>query len=604
MHGANFAGTTMAGVIRLVVTIVGLVLYYVTMRYFANFSYFWHLIVTSLVLVIGGLVANAVHIRNSRQQGLTGEAQSFTYCYLWQGLLLFALMAHLGYFSRTIYSPSIDSWDKKLLLVIWLLSVIFGIALAIGIELSLKANGIGRFGEPRRVLKSGASWGLVGILLAILLNINYLATEHNIVSDWSYLQVTTLSDSSETMLVDLQKELQVYAFMSRDDEIYPFVNDYLESLASANNRLVTTKVIDKELEPMLADKYRIHANGNLVLVFADDHKKYQKIYLGTELRIARRKLRDLDGQFQKAFLKLTASVQQVYFYQGHDEFTWQYRQDKQRSLRALRALFKKANYQLRELSLDTGSARQIPNDAALVAIVGPRKPLIDTEVRVLRHYLDNGGKALVLLDGKYEGALTDFLQEIGLQFHGQVLANDKTYVAATKSLSDHWFIISNNFTSHPAVKTLAEHDRQTAVLFLQSSYFSIVANDQGWQTQAVIKSIPTTFVDHNRNYTFDQTQETRSTYDICAVAERKGRIYVCADATIISDYLMNNPANRVLISDALAWLQDKKAITSSSEKDLKILHSNNEDLLLFYGTIIVMPLLVLAIGLLANRRKK
>ena len=594
----------MAGLIRLVTTIVGLVLYYATMRYLASFSYFWHLIVTSLVFMIGGIVANAVHIKGCRQRGLSGEAQCFTYCYLWQGLLLFALVTHLGYFARTVYSPSIDSWDKKLLLVIWLLSVILGLALAIGVELSLRANGVGRFGEPRRILKSGASWGLVGILLAILLNINYLTSEHNVVSDWSYLQVTTLSDGSQTMLIDLSKELHVYAFMSRDDEIYPFVNDYLESLASANNRLLKTKVIDKELDPVLAEKYRVHANGNLVLVFADDEKKYQKIYLGTELRIARRKLRDLDGQFQKSFLQLTASAQQVYFYRGHDEFTWQYRQDQRRSLRALRALFRKRNYQLREFSLDTGSARQIPDDAALVVIVGPRKPFIEAEVSVLRQYLDNGGKALIFLDSDHEGPLTKFLREIGLQFHGQVLANDRSYVAATKSHSDRWFIISNNFTSHQAVTTLAEHDRQAAVLFFQSGYFSVVANDQGWQTQAVIKSIPTTFVDLNRNYTFDQAQETRSTFDICAIAERKGRIYACADATVVSDVLMQNPANQVLVGDALSWLQDKKAFSSSSEKDLKILHSKNEDLLLFYGTIIVMPLLVLGVGLLATRRKK
>ena len=593
----------MAGLIRLVITIVGLVLYYATMRYLANFSYFWPLVITSLLFVIGGLVANAVHIKKCRQQGLDGEAQSFTYCYLWQGLLLFALVAHLGYFARIAYSPAIDSWDKKLLLAIWLLSVIIGIASAIGIELSIKANGVGRFGEPRRVLKGGASWGLVGILLAILLNINYLSTEHNIVSDWSYLQVTTLSDGSRKMLVDLSKELHVYAFMSRDDEIYPFVNDYLESLASTNNRLLKTRVINKELDPVLAEKYRVHANGNLVLAFADDEKKYQKIYLGTELRIARRKLRDLDGQFQKAFLQLTASAQQVYFYRGHDEFTWQYRQDQRRSLRALRALFRKRNYQLRELSLDTGSARQIPDDAALVVIVGPRQPFIDAEVSVLHQYLDNGGNALIFLDIEHEGPLINFLQEVGLQFHGQVLANDRSYVAASKSASDRWFIISNNFTSHQAVTTLAEHDRQTAVLFFQSGYFSIVAN--GWQTQAVIKSIPTTFVDLNRNYSFDQAQETRSIFDICAVAERNnGRVYACADATVISDVLMQNPANQVLVSDALAWLQDKKAFNSSSEKDSKILHSNNEDLLLFYGTIVVMPLLVLAIGLLATRRKK
>lgn len=594
----------MARLVRLVATVVGLILYYATMRYLANFPYFWHLVTVSLILVVGGLVANAVHIKKCRQQGLDGEARSFAYCYVWQGLLLFALVAHLGYFARTVDSLAIDSWDKKLLLVVWLLAVIFGVALAIGIELSLRANGVGRFGEPRRVLKSGASWGLVGLLLAILLNINYLVSEHNIVSDWSYLQVTTLSDSSRTMLVDLPQELQVYAFMSQDDEIYPFVSDYLASLASANNRLVTTKIVDKELNPVLAEKYLVHDNGNLVLAFADD--QYQKIHLGRELRIARRKLRDLDGQFQKSFLKLTASAQQVYFYRGHDEFTWQYRKDPRRSLRFLRALFKKRNYRLREFSLDTGSAQQVPSDAALVVIVGPRQPFIDAEVNALRQYLDAGGKALIFIDVGHQGPLTEFLQEIGLQFHGQVLANDRTYVVDSKSASDRWFIISNNFTSHQSVTTLAEHDRQAAVLFFQSGYFSIVANDQGWQVQAVLKSIPTTFVDRNRNYTFDQTQETRSTFDICAVAERnKGRLYACADATVISDHILTrNKANQVLVGDALSWLRDEAILNSSSEKDVKILHSKNEDLLLFYGTIVVMPLLILAVGLLASRRKK
>ena len=62
--------------------------------------------------------------------------------------------------------------------------------------------------------------------------------------------------------------------------------------------------------------------------------------------------------------------------------------------------------------------------------------------------------------------LLNFLRdEVGLQFKAEVLANDRSYVVATKSATDRWFLVSNNFTAHEAVATMADYDEQVAVLF-------------------------------------------------------------------------------------------------------------------------------------------
>lgn len=613
--------------LRLFSITIGTLLYYTAMRYFTVSDYFWHLVDTGLVLACSGLLFTWLHMRRSKRKGLTGEAHSYCYTLIWQGLLIFALLAHLGYFWLTKDAPQIDTFVKKLLLVLWLLPLIIALSAAIGMETSLHANGRGRFGEPPRVLKSGLGWSLVGMLLAILLNVNYLAVEHNHVSDWSYLKVTSVSKTTQAMVDDLDQQLEVYAFFTQDNEVYPFVNEYLASLA-ATSKNIMVKVLDKDISPVHAEKFRVHKNGNLVLtqVQAQENKKeenktpqYEKIYLGTELRIARAKLRGLDAWMQKALLELLSEPRKAYFTRGHGEFTWDYQRDPRRSLRVVRSLLKKQNFRLRELGLDKGSGRALPDDVGLVIVAGPTEAFLQEEVNALRTYLAGGGKAMVLLDVERATGLAttelstypllNFLRdEVGIQFKAEVLANDRSYVVATKSMTDRWFLFSNNFTSHEAVATMADYDEQVAVLFFQSGYFDVKGGNGEWQAQAAMKTLPTTFVDKNKNFTFDKGSETRSTFDICAAAEwrgKGGRIFACADATLAADLFMQGAGNKLLFVDSLQWLMnDKYRGAAASEQDEKIIHSRDEDLLVFYSTIVAVPLLLLLAGTLATRRRK
>ncbi len=616
--------------LRLFSIILGTLLYYAAMRYFTASDYLWHMVAAGVVLAGGGPLFTALHMYSCKRKGFVGEAHSYCYTLVWQGLLILALIAYLFYFLATKDAPQIDTFVKKLLLVLWLLPLVVAVSTGIGMEFNLSASGRGRFGEPQRVLKSGMAWSLAGVLLAILLNVNYLAVEHNHVSDWSYLKVTSVSKTTQAMVNDLDKKLEVYAFFTQDNEVYPFVNEYLASLAAANKH-ITVQVLDKDISPVQAEKFRVHRNGNLVLTQMQTHAvedktdnkqstpQYEKIYLGTELRIARAKLRGLDAWFQKALLQLLADPRKVYFSRGHGEFTWDYQRDPRRSLRVVRSLLKKQNFRLRALGLNKGSGRALPDDVGLVIVAGPTEAFLKEEVNALRTYLAAGGKAMVLLDVERATGLAtteldvypllNFLRdEVGLQFKAEVLANDRSYVVATKSATDRWFLVSNNFTAHEAVSTMADYDEQVAVLFFQSGYFAVKGGNGEWQTQAAMKALPSTFVDKNKNFTFDKDSETRAAFDICAAAEwreKGGRIFACADATLVADILMQAAGNKLLFVDSLQWLMgDKYRGAAASEEDKKIIHSRDEDLVVFYSTILAVPLLLLLGGTLATRRRK
>ena len=602
---------------RLVINMIGCALYFSVRRYFHSSDYMWLMLVTAVALVVASLLLTLWQADRKQKQLLVREARSLHYTLIWQGLVLLSLLSHVVYFLLTRDAPQLDTFPKKLLLALWVLSACIGAVMAISMEWSMLANK--QFSDPQRIWKTGVSCSLSGILLLLLVNVNYLASEHNHISDWSYLRVTALSATSQQLLLQLDVELQVYAFFRKGSEVYPYVNEYLQALASEK---VTVSVVDKDLQPALAERFRVYDNGNIIFTFArqgQDKQKSERVYLGTQLRIARDRLRNLDASFQQALLRLQAKPRYVYFWRGHGEFTWDYHARAPRAIRHLRAILQKQNLRLRELTVATGGMQQIPAEASLLVIAAPTVPFLAQEVQALRAYLQRGGKAFIFLDIEQgemssdvappEQPLEMFLRaEVGLHLQREVLANDRVYVAARKSEIDRWFIATNNFTSHVSVSTMANNDDKVHVIFFQSGYFTLLAGAGVWETQAVIKSLPTTFVDLNKNFTFERKSEKRAAYMHCAASvwlEAGSKIFACADATVLSDPLLQNAGNRLLVVDALRWLLEEKQLgISSSEVDVKIMHSGGEHTFLFYSTIGIFPCLVLLFGYFMLRRRR
>ena len=76
-------------------------------------------------------------------------------------------------------------------------------------------------------------------------------------------------------------------------------------------------------------------------------------------------------------------------------------------------------YEVETLNLLSRGA--VPEDAAVVIVAGPKKPLLSTEVEALKAYLEKGGRVLVLLEAFEDAGLKGFLAGYGVALDNGII---------------------------------------------------------------------------------------------------------------------------------------------------------------------------------------
>jgi hypothetical protein len=215
--------------------------------------------------------------------------------------------------------------------------------------------------------------------------------------------------------------------------------------------------------------------------------------------------------------------------------------------------------------------------------------------------------------------LAPLLKQVGLKYNSQLLANDETYATRTRQASDKANIVSISFSSHVSVTTLSRAAGRANVILPHCGWFERDgAPPAGVQLDFPLRSMPKTYADANRNFTFDAGTERQQVFEIAAVAQktvaegtadkakakREMRVAVLGSVDAISDLALQNRANGVLAIDTIKWLMQEEAMVgeTAQETDTAIVHTKDQDKLWFYSTIVAAPLGILAIGFLYTRR--
>jgi hypothetical protein len=619
---------------RLPLTVLGVVLLFITERYLDTRSFYKALVGVAFGLQVLG-ICGSLYVRSKARKAMySDEAKSWLYAVMWQAGLLVSCALYLVVTYKIALNPELaDGAVFKVGLGAWVLLGILSIFTGIGVELALKSSGQASYAEPQRVHRAAISWLMVGMVLGSSVGFNYAANKKNKTFDLSYLKVTKPGESTLKMVETLTEPMNIAAFFPATNEVKPYVEQYLSAVASKNPNM-TLGFYDKDIHPSKAEQFKAATNGQVVLEVGG---KRERVDVGLTLSSARSTLKKLDSEFQKAFLALTSAKKTVYFTRGHGESSWvatSGQANQLKSVRILESMLRDQNYNLRFWGLGEGSANAVPDDASVVVVAGATTPFLKEEADAIKAFLDKGGKLLVFFerevpnDDKVRPKAADgdplhkMLEEVGVKFHADPLSHETRFVTATRGPLDRWFLGTNVFTSHESVMSLARNDEKVALLFLNSGYLGITAQLGDWRTYETIRTLSDTFVDANKNYKFD-TGEKKGTYVIGAAsvkpivlppgtdkkddnAPSEARVVVFADSSVISDPLMQSPGNMVLGYDAIKWLVGESKIAGqiSSEEDIKIQHTSDKDTTWFYATIAGVPLLVLGTGFIATRRRK
>ncbi len=631
--------------LRVVSTVAGIGLVFAGERYFVGApSHMW-LVAVGISLMVAGIAFAIKSLLDARARGHNRELPSWRLAICWQSQILGASGLYFLYFKLLGSRPFPDTFAMKALLASWVLMAVFGFFMGFGIEWAQLNNGRAEMAEPQRVRLTARSALKVAMLFVIIASLNYMAVKKNVTWDLSYLKTTRPSESTAKVISSLEQDVSVALFFPLGNEVLSHVHLYFSGISALSPHL-SVNTFDVEINPLSAEEFKVNRNGYVVLKSGSNTERFD---LGLTMSTAKKTLKNIDIEFQKALLATTQKRKVVYFTRGHGELTWNGADEGLglKSIKLIEKYLRTLNYTVKFFGVSEGSTKEVPADADAVVVAGGDLPFLIAEAEVLQKYVEGHGKLMLLLDvdvplgttmspnvrDATHDPLVKWLSTIGLTFEPKMLANMTNHYAGTKSAADVWFLYTTVFTSHESVQTLARNDQKgAAILTLRSGYFTTKQDVPEWSVNDTVRSLSDTFVDENRNFKYDEGKEVRGPKVLGAVAEQKvstkpdpksgaqpsplpgakpdetppGRVVAFADASIISDPLIQNQGNLVYFVDSLRWLVGGTLVTGVpvSEEDIRIRHTSKEDAAWFYGTIVLVPGLVLLAGALATRRSR
>ncbi|MCE2398590.1 MAG: Gldg family protein [Gemmatimonadetes bacterium] len=502
----------------------------------------------------------------------------------------------------------------------------------------------------RGVSASALSLGLVG---SGLMMAGYSTGVLDRTADFSYFKTSEPGEAVVSIVLGLEEPLEVALFFPPVNPVRERALGYFRSLARTTER-VTVLSYDRFGDIQAAEEFGARRDG---MIFLRTEGRTEEIVLPVELSDALSNLKTLDGSVQQALLLLVRERRFAYLTTGHGELNDplgldpeddpvdRWLQDIRKGLDAettppplldgLRKLLAGMNYETFDLGMRDGLGSRVPDDAAMVLIVGPKTPFLDEEMNALGEYLDRGGSLLVALEPDSDFDFAALGDRLGLEYDDAMTVDDNLFVPERFTVADRRNIITNRFSTHPSVTTASRHGVRAGVLMVGPGRLTPVEGAEGVSATVTISSMASSFQDRNGDYSFNEGREERSSHGLAVAVEGRTetgdgastvvaeggepvdqdgddrhpplRALVYADADIFSERVIRSQRMQwELVSDGVRWLGREEEFAGEvvSEEDVPIRHTNAEDVIWFYGIIFGAPTLVLAAGVVQYRRRR
>ena len=248
------------------------------------------------------------------------------------------------------------------------------------------------------------------LALGILVAINFILLRQNTRWDLTAGSQYSLSDQTVQILESLESPIRIVVF-ARDVE-FPAYRDRLAEYEYRSSQ-VSLEFVDIDKDPLRARQYDVQSYGTVVFEYED---RIERVVSDAEQELTNGLIKVIEGEEQR-----------VYFIQGHGE-----REPEGTDRDAYGGL---GEALLRDnLAVDTiilAQTGQVPPDASVIIAAGPETDYLPGEIDALRTYLENGGKALFLLDPNDDLAaspqvnLIAFIAEWGIEVRNDVVVDGR-----------------------------------------------------------------------------------------------------------------------------------------------------------------------------------
>ena len=453
------------------------------------------------------------------------------------------------------------------------------------------------------------------LIIAVLGATNFLANRHNKSYDSTSNKRFSLSEQTVKVVKGLNRDVKVTYFDKSTE--FGRARDLLDRYNNLSTRL-RIDYVDPDKKPQLAKAAGVRTYGT---IYIDSGLRKEEAKSLTE--------EDITGALIRS---LKSGERNVCFVTGSGEHSLD---DSGRTgYSSIKEALEKNNYKTRTISLlQAGSATtpeavklgqppapppanaakpQVPSDCTVLAIAGPKYDYTQPAVDAIKTYVENGGRALFLLDpplrlGRDEtaanAALDSVIQTWGVTLNKD-LALDTSGIGQLFNLGPEVPLVTS-YESQPIVRDLKE----VATAFPLSRTLDVKSPDKG-TAEKLFSTGTNSFatskinsaeirIDPKNDKKGPLTLAAAGTYNNSGDKSKEGRFVVVGSSNWAVNNIFRFNGNRDLFLNMMNWLssdEDLISIRPKDPEDRRLNISSRQMSTLFYSSMVFLPLIVVASG--------
>lgn len=465
------------------------------------------------------------------------------------------------------------------------------IVLALAIYAIMEPDRISRFISGRQARYGSNALVMTIAFIGILIVGNLLAYQNPVpIADLTEDKVNTLAPELKAALETLPEKVTATGFFSQGMGTES-ATQLLNNIKANSNGKFEYQFIDPDRDPQAARSAGITGDGKILLQMGE--RKEIAAYAS-------------ESEILKAMLRLINPDQHViYFLTGHGERDIE--QGGDTSMTRAKDTLASKNYLVKTLNLLVDN--QIPEDAAVIVIAGPLKPVSENEVNLLKEYLAKGGSLIVMEEPTILtefGEEADPLAEVLATEWGVTLDNDIVIdlnnpdpTTAISAIYDTAHAVTRNMNRvgvlFPFTRslTLAESPENVILTHL------VQTNERSWG-ETDFQSL----TQAGWPPSFDETAEVQGPLTLVAAAENSstgGRVVVFGGSSFAIDPNFDAYGNGDMFVNSVDWSAEQEELANITPKTPTqrtfIVPSSLQWIAVLLSSVIIIPGLVLVFGI-------
>jgi ABC-type uncharacterized transport system involved in gliding motility auxiliary subunit len=444
-------------------------------------------------------------------------------------------------------------------------------------------------GRSGQQVLTGANFALYTlIVIALVTLVNWFVNSHDHRWDMTPNKKYSLSDQSRKLLRELNRDVTIYAFDR--ERSFGERRDVLGMYASASNKL-KVKYVDPDRQPALAKEFGVRTYGTIVVSAGDRHMESQG---DSEEGITNALVRVLKGQRMACFItthgerSLDSSERD-----GYDHFKTQLGDE---------------NYQTQALPFL--QKMEIPKDCTMAVIAGPQNDYLPPEIDAINKYVQDGGRALVMVDAGVDiPNLTKLLGDWGVTARNDLVI-DENPVAQIFGTEPYMPLIVK-YGTNPIVQPL----NGRATLFPLSRSFEVGKDSKPGATADSLCDTSADSYDVKdwnpkiKQIKFEPGKDLKGPFAVAVAGsisgggdkKTEGRFVALGTSLIAANSFLNFQSNRDFIMNSINWLSADEDLISirATPPESQHLNMNAEQMrrVLIMG-VFGIPILIVLAGVL------